>query len=121
MPKLGNKLKPSPIITVTEASPVVFNATQGTHFRLTLTANRTIAEPLNSADGQRIVLEVIGGGSGGPWTLTLTTGVDASFAYGDGFSSIPPIVVGKRYYIGLQFTQANIRWHVLSVAGGFST
>lgn len=72
-------------IALTDQATIISSALQGNHFYVTLTNNRTLDNPQNARDGQRLVFELIQDSTGsrtitlgskfaaGPWTITLTT------------------------------------------------
>lgn len=76
---------PTTRVALTDASTIVSSAIAGNHFYVTLAGNRTLDNPQNARDGQRLVFELIQDSTGsrtitmgskfvaGPWTITLTT------------------------------------------------
>src|ERR1041384_948808 len=53
-----------PPVTLTETATIATDASQGSHFKVTLTSNRTLGIPTNPKDGQKVIWEFIQGGSG---------------------------------------------------------
>lgn len=72
-------------VPLQDAATIATNCKLGSHFYATLAGNRTLANPDNARDAQRIVFELIQDATGsrtitlgskfsaGPWTITLTT------------------------------------------------
>lgn len=111
----AGRLTPLPV-NLTDASTITTDASQGTTFRVTIAASRTLAVPTNPEDGQRATWEVTA--SGGPWILTLTTGTTGAFKYGTDFTSIPSIVAGTTTFIGAVYRSSVQRWSVVAVTSG---
>lgn len=111
----GGRLTPLPV-ALTDASVITTDASLGGTFRVTITANRTLAAPTNPDDGQRAVWEVAA--SGAAYTLTLTTGAAGAFKFGTDFTSIPTIAAGTTTFIGATYRTSSQRWHVLAVGSG---
>lgn len=109
---------PAPV-TLTEAATIATDASQGNHFRVTLTANRTLGIPTSPKDGQKAVWEIIQGGSGS-YTLTITTGSSGAFAFGTDITGVTlSTTVGKKDYIGAVYNAASARWHVIALSKGY--
>lgn len=112
---LSNKVTKTAPITLNYAASVATDASASNHFRITLTGNLTLANPTNPADGQRIIWELIQGGTGS-YTLTLGT----AFALG---SDIPTITlstaVGKRDFLGAVYNSATSKWYVIAFTRGY--
>ncbi len=56
-------------VTLTDAATIAVNAALGREFRVTLTASRTMGNPSNLVDGQRLLFRIEQGGSGS-YTVT---------------------------------------------------
>lgn len=108
------------VVDLLEAATINLNAAAGTTFRVTLTGNRTLAAPINPADGQEIVIEVTQDGTGSR-TLTFTTGA-GGFAYGTDVTGITlSTAAGRTDYIRARYSASRNRWHVIAVARGYTT
>ena len=57
------------VVVLTDAATILLDASQGNDFRVTLGAGRTLGNPANPTDGQKIVVQVTQG-SGGSFTLS---------------------------------------------------
>jgi hypothetical protein len=62
------------VVTLADAATIAMDASQGNDFRVTISGNRTLGNPANPADGQKIVLQV-----------TQDTGGGFTLSYGSGF------------------------------------
>lgn len=105
-----------PPVTLTEAATIATNAAAGNLFRVTLTASRTLGIPTNPTDGQRVMWELIA--SGGPWTVTLTTGSAGAFAFGTSITALGAIASGTTTFLGCIYRSSSARWHVLAISEG---
>ncbi|MGN7137224.1 hypothetical protein [Streptomyces pseudogriseolus] len=108
---------PSQVITLTDAATIATDASRGSHFKVTLTANRTLGVPTNPVDGQRVVWEVVA--SGGARTLTLATGVAGGFAFGTDITALSATTSGATDYIGAIYSATAQRWRVVAYAKGY--
>jgi hypothetical protein len=53
------------VVALTDAATIAVDASLGNDFRVTVAAGRTMANPANPVDGQRITFQIAQGGSGG--------------------------------------------------------
>jgi hypothetical protein len=60
------------VVTLVDATSVQTDCSKGNHFRVTIAGNRTLQNPSNLVDGQRLVWEIQQDGTGGR-TITLDT------------------------------------------------
>lgn len=79
---------PTNRVALADGATIAVNAMLANHFYCTLGGNRTLDNPSNARDGQRLIFELIQDGTGnrtitmgskfvaGPWTITLTTTAD---------------------------------------------
>lgn len=84
---MGAELSPK-AVTLTDAATVAVNASLGNEYDLTLGGNRTIGVPSNPVNGQSIRMRVRQPASGGPFTVTWSSGVGG---YSFGASSAPTL------------------------------
>lgn len=105
---------PYPPVVLTDAATIATNAALGTHFRVTIAANRTLGQPTNPTDGQKILWEVTA--SGADRTLTPTGGV---FAFGADITAFSPIVSGTCDYIQAVYVASTTQWRVISYIKGY--
>ena len=57
------------VVSLTDAATIAVDASLGNDFRVTIAGNRTMGNPANPSDGQKITFQVTQG-SGGSFTLT---------------------------------------------------
>lgn len=111
----GTAVKPWPPITLAETDPVAVDASTGTHFRLTLTADRTIDTPTNPTPGQIILFEVTASG-GANRILNLGAG----FGTGLDFTELAPIESGATDYLQCIYDERVTRWQLISYVKGYN-
>jgi hypothetical protein len=105
----------APPVTLTDEATITTNAALGVHFRVTLGGNRTLANPTNESDGQRITWEVIQDDTGG---RTLSYG--SQFAFGiDVPSPTLSTTPGARDFITAIYSSATDKLYVVGFARGF--
>lgn len=106
---------PWPPVTLTETATIATDASLGNHFRVTLTASRTLGNPTNLTDGQRLTWEVIQDATGG-WLLTF----DTLFAFGAEISGVTlSTAASKRDFIGGIYCSAPNLIYITSLARGY--
>lgn len=115
-PNPGVDLVPHAPQTLTDATTVATDALAGNHFRVSITASRTLGAPSNPTDGQRALWEVTA--SGGAWTLTLTAGA-GGFIFGSDITALSAMVSGKTDYIGAIYNSTADRWRVIAYVKGY--
>lgn len=104
-----------PPVTLTDAATIATDASLGTHFRVTLGGNRTLDNPTNPADGQKVVWELIQDGTGSR-TITLGT----SFALGTDITGVTlSTTAGKRDFLGAVYNSTAAKWYVIAFVKGY--
>ena len=94
---------------------IATDASLGNHVRVTLTGNRTLSNPTNPTDGQRMVWELVQDGTGSR-TITL----DTKFALGTDISSITlTTTASKRDFLGAIYNATADKWYVVAFAKGY--
>jgi hypothetical protein len=102
-------------VTLTDAATINTDAASATHFRVTLGGNRTLANPTNMVDGQRMTWEVIQDGSG---SRLLSYG--SKFTFGtDVPSPTLSTTAGTRDFITGIYNASADRVYVVGFARGF--
>jgi len=80
---LGTTVEPGAVapavVTLADAATIAVDASQGNDFRVTLGGNRTMGNPANPTDGQKITFQITQGSAG---SATVTWGSAYSFATG---------------------------------------
>ena len=105
----------APPVTLVDGATIVTDAALGTHFRVTLGGNRTLANPSNLSDGQRLTWEVVQDGTGG---RTLSYG--SMFTFGSDVPS-PTLstTAGLRDFITAIYNSGTLKLYVVGFARGF--
>jgi hypothetical protein len=65
------------VVALADAATITLDASQGNDFRVTIAGNRTLGNPANPTDGQKIVFQVTQG-TGGNFTLSYSGGYEFS-------------------------------------------
>ena len=102
------------VVVLTDGATISPDASLGNHFRVTLGGNRTMANPANPTDGQRILFEIIQDGSG---SRTLSYGT----AYNFGTAGAPTLTTtqNKRDLLGFIYSGSATVWLFSGSALGF--
>jgi hypothetical protein len=104
-----------PPVTLTDAATIATDASLGNHFRVVLGGNRTLGNPTNPTDGQKVVWELVQDGTG---TRTITLG--AAFALGTDISSITlTTTASKRDFLGAVYNSTASKWYVIAFTKGY--
>lgn len=110
---LNRSIDQAPPVNLTDAATIATDASLCDHYRVTITADRTLGIPTNPTDAQRAIWEVTA--SGAQRQLTLTTGSSGAFELTVGTSTPVVIPSGKAAIIGAQYNTSRARWTVLAV------
>jgi hypothetical protein len=112
----GGITNPSPPPqTLTDAATIATNAALGNYFRVTLGGNRTLGNPTNPTDGQRVIWELVQDATG---SRTITLG--SAFALGTTLSSITlTTTASKRDILGAIYNASLTKWLVVAFSKGF--
>ena len=94
------------VVTLTDAATIAVDASLGNHMRVTLAGNRTLGNPSNSVDGQRIMFEVIQDGTG---SRTLAYGTNYAFST-DLPSPTLTTTASKRDLLGFTYSGSMSKW-----------
>lgn len=104
-----------PPVTLTDAATIATNASLGNFFRVTLGGNRTLGNPTNPQDGQKIIWELIQDGTGSR-TITL----DTAFALGTDITSVTlTTTASKRDFLGAVYNSTSSKWYVIAFTKGY--
>ncbi|GAB2964462.1 hypothetical protein [Saccharothrix stipae] len=102
-------------VTLTDAATITTDASVANVFRVTLAGNRTLANPTNPVDGQRLTWEFTQDATGGR-TITLGN----AFVFG---ADLPAVTLSTAPaatdVLGAQYHAASGKWRVLALAKGF--
>lgn len=101
--------------TLTDAATIATNAALSNHFRVTLGGNRTLGNPTNPTDGQKVIWELIQDGTGSR-TITL----DTAFALGTDLTAIAlTATASKRDFLGAIYNATAGKWFVIAFMKGY--
>lgn len=101
--------------TLTDAATIATDASLANHFRVTLGSNRTLGNPTNPVDGQRVIWEIIQDATGSR-TITL----DTKFALGTDISAVTLTTgANKRDFIGAVYNSTADKWYVIALSRGY--
>lgn len=101
--------------TLTDAATIATDASLGNYFRVTLAGNRTLGNPTNSTDGQKVVWEISQDATG---SRTLTLG--SNFVLGTTITSTTlTTTASKTDFLGAIYNSTAGKWRVVAFSKGF--
>jgi len=104
-----------PPVALTDAATIATDASLGNHFRVTLGGNRTLGNPTNPVDGQRVIWEIIQDATGSR-TITL----DTAFALGTDITAVTlTTTASKRDFVGAVYNSTASKWYVIALSRGY--
>ena len=102
-------------VTLTDGANIATDASLGNQFRVTLVGNRTLDNPTNPTDGQKVIWEFIQDGTG---SRTITLG--SKFTFGTDITSVTlTTTASKRDFMGAVYNLAADKWYVVSFVKGY--
>lgn len=102
-------------VALTDAATIATDASLGNHFRVTLGGNRTLGNPTNPTDGQRILWEIIQDATG-----SRTLAFDTAFAFGTDITGVTlTTTASKRDFIGAVYNSTASKWYIIAVSKGY--
>ena len=103
------------MVTLTDAATISIDAALGNNFKVTLGGNRTLGNPTNGVDGQKITIRVRQDGTG-----SRTLAYDTKYRFGNSLSSITlTTTANKTDYLGFVYHAADDKWDAVSFADGY--
>lgn len=100
---------------LTDAATIATDASLGNHHRVTLAGNRTLGNPTNMVDGQRLTWELIQDATG---SRTLAFG--SAFAFGLDIPSVTlTTTASKRDFLSAIYNSGTSKWYVVAFARGY--
>jgi hypothetical protein len=103
------------VVALTDAATIATDASLANHFRVTLGGNRTLGNPTNPTNGQKVVWELIQDATGSR-TITL----DTNFALGTDISSVTlTTTASKRDFLGAVYNSTSGKWYVIAFVKGY--
>jgi IPT/TIG domain len=103
------------VVALTDAPTIAVNASLGNDFRVTIAASRTMGNPTNAVDGQKIVLQITQGGAGS-CTITWGSAYDFSTALPQPTLSTS---VGQTDLLAFIYNATLGRWLFVAFVGQF--
>lgn len=104
------------VVMLADSDTIAVDASLGNDFRLTLGANRSMGNPANPADGQRIIFQITQGSAG-----------DATVNWGSAYeftSQLPQPVLstsaGQTDVLGFVYSAPKGKWLLAAFVNGFS-
>jgi hypothetical protein len=101
-------------VALTDATTIAVDATLGNHFRVTVAGNRTLGNPSNPSDGQKLLFEVEQDATG---SRTLSYGTKYKFGT-DGAPTLST-AANTTDYLGFTYRASDDSFHFLGFKGGF--
>lgn len=112
---LGSENYKRGVAALTDAATIATDASSGTHFRVTLGGNRTLGNPTNPTDGQKVVWEFIQDGTG-----SRTIALDTKFAFGTDITGVTlTTTASKRDFMGAIYNSTADKWFVTAFVKGY--
>ena len=105
------------VVSLTDATTIVVDASLGNDFRVTIAGNRTMVNPANPSDGQKVTFQVTQG-SGGPFTLTW----GSSYEFSAGLPQ-PALstTAGQTDLVGFIYNADKGKWLLVAFVSGFAS
>jgi hypothetical protein len=103
------------VVTLTDAATINTDASLGNIFTVTLGGNRTLANPTNPTNGQKIIYRIRQDGTG---SRTIT--FDTAFRFGADTPSITlTTTANKTDYIGCMYNSTDSKWDIIAFSRNF--
>lgn len=103
------------VSTLTDGATIATDASLGNLFRVTLGGNRTLSNPTNGTDGQRITWEIIQDGTG-----SRTLSLDTAFALGTDIDAVTlTTTASKRDFLVAVYNSTSAKWYVVGFLKGY--
>ena len=107
-------LIPDPV-ALSDAATIAVDASLGNHFRVTLGGNRTLGNPTNATDGQKLLFEIIQDGTG-----SRTLALDTKYAFGTDITSFTATTtLNKRDFLGVVYNGTADKFYVIGIQKGY--
>ena len=105
------------VVGLTDAATIAVDASLGNDFRVTIAGNRTMANPANPSDGQKITFQVTQGSAG---SFTLTWGSTYEFSTGLPQPTLST-AAGQTDLLCFIYNATKAKWLLAAFVAGFST
>lgn len=102
-------------VGLTDTTTIATDASLGDYFRVTLAGNRTLGNPTNPTDGQKVIWEISQDATG---SRTLTLG--SNFALGTSIAAVTlTTTASKTDFLGAIYNSTAGKWRVVSFVKGY--
>lgn len=108
-------LRPDLIVDLTDEATIATDVSIAIHFRVVLGDNRTLGNPTNGRDGQKVIWEFVQDSTGSR-TITL----DTKFDVGADIDFTLSTTAGAIDFMGATYDAPNDKWRVLAFVKGYS-
>jgi hypothetical protein len=102
------------VVSLTDAATISVDAALGNDFRVTIAASRTVGNPTNGVDGQRVTFQIRQGGGGG-----FTANWSSQYKFGSAGAPALSAAAGATDVIGFIYNQSLGSWLCVGAALGF--
>jgi hypothetical protein len=102
------------VVALADGSTISVDASAGNDFRVTIGGNRSLANPRNAVDGQRITFQVRQGGAGG---FRIAWG--SQYNFGNAGAPVLSTAAGATDVVGFIYNAALASWLCAGAALGF--
>ena len=103
------------VVALTDAATIAVDASLGNDFRVTISANRTMGNPSNPTDGQKVTFQITQG-TGGSFTVTWGSGYEFSTGLPQPTLST---AAGQTDLLGFIYNAAAGAWLLAAFVNGF--
>lgn len=102
-------------VVLTDAPTIATDASLGNLFRVTLGGNRTLGNPTNPIDGQKVIWELIQDATG-----SRTIALGSNFTLGTDITSTTlTTTANKRDFLGAVYNATTGKWYVIAFTKGY--
>lgn len=107
-------LRPDLIVDLVDQASIPTDVSFAIHFRVTLAGNRTLANPTNGRDGQKVIWEFVQDATGSR-LLTLDTKFDAG-----SIDTTLTTAANSICFMGCTYDAPNDKWRVIAFTTGYT-
>lgn len=102
-------------VALTDQATIATDASLGNYFRVTLGGNRTLGNPTNALNGQKLLFEIIQDGTGGR-----TLALDTKFALGSDIATTTlTTTASARDFIGCVYNSTADKFYIIAFVKGY--
>ena len=105
------------VVALTDTATIALDASLGNDFRVMIAGNRSLGNPSNPADGQKIILQITQGAGG---SFAITWG--SAYEFSDGLSQpVLSTTAGQTDLLAFIYNAARSKWLLAAFVKGFSS